>query len=210
MTSHGFLRSSGPPFVCFPMVFLLLLLGCNDLSSATRLAKQVDEGGAEPDACAVVHDQFPSDLGEFCTGNQLEIKQISLANQGTWMGAIDIKSPCAPAANGKLYLEVSGDPRGWVLLETASGYFDFLSLLETYLVDPTVDVFAADFFGAKFIEHIFPNQFGSEMRIKYGCLAATRNALPDIRQVNLRWVVYLSDGGREVRGQFQYECRPVD
>jgi hypothetical protein len=188
-------------FACFSLFF-----GCSDASPACP-HETISSADLVMDSSAT--SDLPLDTTSHCLGNTLDITNLVFPSRGQsangLQGVISVKSPCLASA-GHNYLELAGDPRGWIILESDNGYVELLSLIEIYLLDSTADLSTLEFVWSKWIEHLLPNVPGSEMRLRYGCLDSTHSTLPRSHRVELRWLIVPPVGDLVVRAEFQYSC----
>jgi hypothetical protein len=188
------------------LVSLGVFFGCSDVSP-TSPQETVSNADLDMDSSAT--SDLPLDITSHCLGNTLDITNLVFPSRGQsangLQGVISVKSPCLASA-GHNYLELAGDPRGWIILESDNGYVELLSLIEIYLLDSTADLSTLEFTWSKWIEHLLPNIPGSEMRLRYGCLDSTHSTLPQPHRVEVRWLIVPPVGDYIVRAEFQFSC----
>lgn len=205
MSIQAFLHSHRSKFIACQLAFFSGFWGCSEPSPA---CSQESAPTTDLVVDSAATNELSQDVASHCTGNTLEIvnrERPGRSYLGGVQGTLSIKSPCL-AIEGDNYLTLAGDPRGWIILESGSNSWEFLSLIEMYLLNSTEDLSKLDFNWTKPIEHLLPNVAGSEMLIRYGCLDSTHSTLPRSHRVELRWLIVPPVGDLVMRAEFQYSC----
>jgi hypothetical protein len=192
-------------FVPSVLVLVSCLWGCGDASPACL---HENNSSVELIMDSAFEMELPLETTPHCFDNTLDIVNREVPGRGQFggvQGTLSIKAPCF-AIEGDNYLTVNGDPRGWVILESGSDSVELLSLIEMYLLNSTADLSKLQFGWSKRIENFLPNVPGSEMLIRYGCLASTHSTLPQPHRVDLRWLIVPPVGDVTVRAEFHFSC----